>query len=263
MSAGDAEQLTRRLPALHAATVAAAAGIVARPADGSFLEKTLRDGLAAQLPRATTEQPLNLDRGVWAGRLGGVDLLYTDEQTRIGVETKVWDVADSLYDIFKLAAGTQRETIAIGYCVIAGRTRDWRTPSAIHEMSQTPIGATAEWTTADVLRDRAGMGTDLEAHRDPADRDPGPAAHPSRGADRDAVGPRPPDPHHRSTGDRRGPPRPGRGRRGSRHHRSAYGSSGSHAAAAARRTLYARSVGERREQASNPQVAGSNPAGGA
>jgi hypothetical protein len=138
MSAGDAELLAGRLPTLHAATVFAAGRIVARPADGSFLEKTLRDGLAAQLPRAATEQPLNLDRRVWADRLGGVDVLYIDEKTRIGVETKVWDVADSLYDIFKLAAGTQRETIAIGYCVIAGRARDWRAPSAIREMSKTP-----------------------------------------------------------------------------------------------------------------------------
>jgi hypothetical protein len=155
MSAGDAELLAGRLPTLHAATVFAARRIVARPADGSFLEKTLRDGLAAQLPRAATEQPLNLDRRVWAGRLGGVDVLYIDEKTRIGVETKVWDVADSLYDIVKLAAGTQRGTIAVGYCVIAGRARDWRAPSAIGEMSNTPVGATVEWMTADVLRDHA------------------------------------------------------------------------------------------------------------
>ena len=155
MSASDAELLAVRLPDPARATVAAAAGIVARPTDGSFLEKTLRDALAAQLPRAATEQPLNLDRGIWAGRLGGVDVLYTDEKTRIGVETKVWDVADSLYDIFKLAAGTQRGTIAIGYCVIAGRTRDWRAPSAIRDMSETPAGVTVEWTTADVLRDHA------------------------------------------------------------------------------------------------------------
>jgi len=71
------------------------------------------------------------------------------------VETKVWDVADSLYDVFKLAAGAQRGTIAIGYCVIAGRTRDWRAPTAIREMSQTHAGTTVEWATADALRDHA------------------------------------------------------------------------------------------------------------
>lgn len=33
-------------------------------------------------------------RAVWPGRLGGVDVLYDgDDGTRIGVETKVWDVA--------------------------------------------------------------------------------------------------------------------------------------------------------------------------
>jgi hypothetical protein len=151
----EAELLMVRRTALHAAAVRAAANVVARPKDGSFLEKTLRDGLAAQLQGATTEQPLNLDRDVWAGRLGGVDVLYTDQGMRIGVETKVWDVNDSLYDVFKLAAGTQRGTIAIGYCVIAGRTRDWRAPSAIHEMSQTLAGTAVEWATEDVLRDHA------------------------------------------------------------------------------------------------------------
>lgn len=68
----------------------------------------------------------------------------------------MWDVADSLYDIFKLAAGTQRETIAIGYCVIAGRhPRLADAPARSARCPQTPIGATAEWTTADVLRDHA------------------------------------------------------------------------------------------------------------
>src|SRR4051812_42123383 len=149
MSVGGAALLAARLPALHVATVAAAAGIIARPKDGSFLEKTLRDGLAGQLPRAATEQPLNLDRGIWAGRLGGVDVLYTDQTTRVGVETKVWDVADSLYDVFKLAAGAQRGTIAVGYCVISGRTHDWRAPTAIREMSHIHTGTTVEWATAD------------------------------------------------------------------------------------------------------------------
>jgi hypothetical protein len=155
MSAGDAAMLAVHLPTMHTATVAAAAGVIARPTDGSFLERTLRDALAAQLPRAATEQPLNLDRRIWAGRLGGVDVLYTDAQARIGVETKGWDVADSLYDIFKLAAGTQRGTIAIGYCVIAGRTRDWRAASAIRNISEAPAGATVEWTTMEVLREHA------------------------------------------------------------------------------------------------------------
>lgn len=155
MSANDAELLAAHLPALHVATSAAAADIVARATDGSFLERTLRDGLAAQLPGSGTEQPLGLDRSVWAGRLGGVDVLYVDETMRIGVETKVWDVRDSLYDLLKLAAGTQRKTIAIGFCVIAGRARDWRAASAVREISRAPSGATVEWTTADLLRDHS------------------------------------------------------------------------------------------------------------
>src|SRR4051794_36432482 len=104
MTASGSDLLAAHLGRLHQATVAAAAWIVARPRDGSFLEKTLRDSLAAQLPGAITERPLNLDRAIWPGRLGGVDVFYTGAGARIGVETKVWDVADSLYDVFKLAA---------------------------------------------------------------------------------------------------------------------------------------------------------------
>lgn len=151
----DVELLARCLPTLRAATVAAAEDILARPTDGSFLEKTLRDGLAARLPGAAIEQPLGLDRVVWPGRLGGVDVLYSDCAARIGVETKVWDVADSLYDLFKLAAGTRRGTIAVGFCVIAGRTRDWRANSAVRDLSQAVPAVPIEWSAADVLREHA------------------------------------------------------------------------------------------------------------
>jgi hypothetical protein len=144
----DPAQLDRQLATLHEATVAAARVIVARPKDGSFLEKTLRDGLAARLPRSSTEQPLNLDSRVWPGRLGGVDVLYVDADEQVGVETKVWDVADSLYDIFKLAAATQAGALVAGFCVIAGRSRDWRARSAIREMTHRTPGTPAEWSAA-------------------------------------------------------------------------------------------------------------------
>ena len=147
--------LDGRLTVLHRAVVAAAGVVAARPKDGSFLERTLRDALAACLPRAGIEQQLNLNRSVWAGRLGGVDVLYEDAGARIGVETKVWDVSDSLYDIFKLAAGTQAGTIAVGFCVIAGRGRDWRAPSAICKMSTRSPGNRSEWDAAELLRQHA------------------------------------------------------------------------------------------------------------
>jgi hypothetical protein len=56
---------------------------------------------------------------VWPGRLGGIDVFYVgDGGTRIGVEAKVWDVADSLYDLLKLAAYAARNG---RYRILRGR----------------------------------------------------------------------------------------------------------------------------------------------
>jgi hypothetical protein len=148
----DEQTLLEQLDVVQAATALAADDIVGRDKDGSFLEKTLRDALAARLPNAQTEYPLNLDHEQWPDRLGGVDVLYIgDSGARIGVETKVW-VADSLYDIFKLAAGTQIRRLAAGFCVIAGRSRDWRAASAIRDMSDTTTHMSVEREVATVLR---------------------------------------------------------------------------------------------------------------
>ena len=152
----DDRTLIEQLDVLRAATMLAAGEIVARDKDGSFLEKTLRDALAARFPGASTEQSLSLDRALWPGRLRGVDVLYaTSNGTHVGVETKVWDVADSLHEIFKLAAGTQATKLAAGFCVIAGRGRDWRATSTIRDMSETTKREPVEWDTATLLRDDA------------------------------------------------------------------------------------------------------------
>jgi hypothetical protein len=148
----DERTLIELIGTLHAATTRAAAAIVAREKDGSFLERTLRDELAARLPGARTEQSLDLDPRLWPGRLGGVDILYVaDGGTRVGIETKVWDVCDSLYDVLKLAAGTQSEFLAAGVGVVAGRSRDWRVDSAVRDMSDTGTGGSVEWDVAGLL----------------------------------------------------------------------------------------------------------------
>jgi hypothetical protein len=154
----EPKDMIEQIIELRTAVVAAATLVVAREKDGSFLEKTLRDALAAQLPRARTEVRLNLAR--WTGRLGGVDVVYVNNDgRRVGVETKVWDVADSLFDIFKLAVAAQRGALATGVAVIAGRTRDWDAPSAIRDMSTAAPSTRATWATTELLRSDARSWT--------------------------------------------------------------------------------------------------------
>jgi hypothetical protein len=133
--------------------VAAADFVIAREKDGSFLERTLRDGLADRLPGETkTEQRLSLTD--WTGRLGGVDVVYRHEAQAawVGIETKVWDIEDSLFDLFKLAAGIQHGDLCGGCCVIAGRPRDWRGGGPVCAMAR---GAQTDWQTAKLLADEA------------------------------------------------------------------------------------------------------------
>jgi hypothetical protein len=134
---------------VRAAVVAAAVLVIAREKDGSFLERTLRDALARCLPGVTrTEQRIALTD--WTGRLGGVDVVYRQHARTawVGIETKVWDVEDSLFDLFKLAAGIQHGDLAGGCSVIAGRPRDWRGSGPVCAMAR---GAQADWQTAKVL----------------------------------------------------------------------------------------------------------------
>lgn len=102
-----AEEL-REIDTIAAAVYEAIQDIRARAQDGSFLERTLRDALASVLPGAgRIEQPLRLSG--WKATLGGVDVMFDPygSSLPVGIETKVWDVSDALFDVLKLASGTQ------------------------------------------------------------------------------------------------------------------------------------------------------------
>lgn len=137
---------------LREAVVTAADLIEARAKDGSFLERTLRDALVDGLEEARPEVRLTIDS--WLGRLGGVDVVYKPSSTGgpLGVETKVWDVSDSLFDVLKLAAATQQHLLAAGFVVAAGRRNDWRAPSVVRVMSLGGHDAPQSWSTVDLLR---------------------------------------------------------------------------------------------------------------
>jgi hypothetical protein len=146
--------MEREIDTIRQFVVAAAAEVPAREKDASFLERTLRDALARSLPGAVeVEWPLGLPS--FSGRLGGVDIAF-DPQARgqwIGIETKVWDVEDALFDLLKLAAGVQEPVLAMGYSVIAARPRDWERASVVSAMSSCthPACVSTTWNTARLL----------------------------------------------------------------------------------------------------------------
>lgn len=148
----DATDMRDLVGDLRAAVIGAAAVVVGREEAEGFLERTLQDALAERLPAARTGQRLTL--ALFGPRLGGVDIVYQprDSSLPVGVETKVWDLADSLYDLFKLAAATQEGALGAGYAVIAARARDWQPPSAIRDMSVTPPEMLMDWDTDELLR---------------------------------------------------------------------------------------------------------------
>jgi hypothetical protein len=144
----------REIDEIRAAVSRAADEVSGREKDGSFLERTLRDALARHLPSVVgLEHALGLT--TFSPSLGGVDIVC-DPGARggyVGIETKVWDVEDALFDLFKLAAGTQHGKLRTGYSVIAARPRDWGRPSVVSAMAVNshPACSSTTWSTAALL----------------------------------------------------------------------------------------------------------------
>ena len=148
----DATDMRDLVGDLRAAVIGAAAVVAEREEGKGFREEKLCEALKERLPAARTQQRLTL--ALFGPRLGAVDIVYQpgNSSLPVGVETKVWDLADSLYDLFKLAAATQEGALAAGYVVIAAQARDWQPPSVIRDMSVTPPGMLIDWQTDDLLR---------------------------------------------------------------------------------------------------------------
>ena len=139
---------------IRAAVVACAREISGRESDGAFLEATLRNALAQKLAgEVEVERRLGLSH--WSPRLGGVDIVVDPRRDgeRVGIETKVWAVEDALFDLFKLAAGSQQGKLRTGYLVIAARPRDWARQSVVSAMSVNahPASLWTVWSTTGLL----------------------------------------------------------------------------------------------------------------
>ncbi|MBA3747016.1 MAG: hypothetical protein H0W96_05920 [Solirubrobacterales bacterium] len=65
----------------------------------------------------------------------------------------MWDVSDALFDLLKLASGTQQHRLSSGYCVVAATAKQWQQPSVVTTMSRHDHPALTEsvWSTRRLL----------------------------------------------------------------------------------------------------------------
>jgi hypothetical protein len=77
-----------------------------------------------------------------------------------GVEVKVSDAIDSLFDVIKLATGLAEHKLDEGFCVVAADAPHWASGGTFTAMTQGPFGMWHPWTPDELLsrpRDRAAV----------------------------------------------------------------------------------------------------------
>jgi hypothetical protein len=55
----------------------------------------------------------------------GVDIEWVVDGAPVGIETKVTDVLDSLFDVVKLATAVGEGKLAAGFCAVAATPSQW------------------------------------------------------------------------------------------------------------------------------------------
>jgi hypothetical protein len=145
----------RLLPLLAEAARLAAADVEARPTDGSFLESTLERAIAIHLPGtvSTSRQRSRFPLAGFDPHPFGVDIEWTVDGVRLGIETKVTDVVDSLFDVVKLATAVAEGKLAAGFCAVAATERQWARGGPIKAMVDGPRDA---WRNSDARALLAG-----------------------------------------------------------------------------------------------------------
>src|SRR4051794_793100 len=105
----------------------AAREVKARPKDGRFLEATLEAAIARRPPgvAATDQQRRRMALDGFDPQPYGVDVDWTCGESRVGIEVKVTDVIDSLFDIVKLAATVAQGLYAQAFCAVAATGPQW------------------------------------------------------------------------------------------------------------------------------------------
>ncbi len=137
----------------NAAAAIAATKVHARPRDGSFLEATLETALVACLPgeARTDQQRRRFDLSGYEPFPFGVDIDWSPRNgVSVGLEVKVTDVLDALFDAVKLATAVAQSRLVIGICAIAATETQWSRGGPVTAMA-ADAGAWKPWTTQELL----------------------------------------------------------------------------------------------------------------
>lgn len=138
-----------------AAARAAALEVQERPGDTrrSFLEATLEVAIARHLPGQTE---LAQQRQRWAvpgfePHPYGVDIDWLHEGVHAGVEVKVCDAIDSLFDVVKLATAMAHGLLDAGFCAVAADAPHWARGGAFTTLATAPAGRWSRWPVQQLL----------------------------------------------------------------------------------------------------------------
>ncbi len=155
MSDDGASAMTEAFAGFVAAAQAAAPEIEERPGDRlrSFLEATLEGAIARHLPGRTE---LGQQRRRWPVQGFepyplGVDIDWRHDGVHAGIEVKVSDAIDSLFDVVKLATALARAQLAEGCCAVAADDAHWARGGPFTEMCDSPVGTWERWSVEQLL----------------------------------------------------------------------------------------------------------------
>lgn len=153
--------MTEAFATFVTAARAGAAEVEERPNDHqrSFLESTLEGAIARHLPG---QMELSQQRRRWTVEgfdpcPYGVDIDWRHDGVHAGVEVKVSDVIDSLFDVVKIATALAHRELDEGYCAVAADAEHWDRGGTFTTMTRAPESEWRSWSVDELLampRDR-------------------------------------------------------------------------------------------------------------
>src|SRR4051812_7741742 len=133
------ERVSTPFETLIVAAQAGAPQVAERPNDPyrSFREAALESAIAEQLPGQVqlTQQRRRFEIPGFDPYPYGVDIDWRDDGVHAGIEAKIWDVGDSLFDVVKLTTAIFHRRLDEGFCAVAALASHWAAGNAFCAMT--------------------------------------------------------------------------------------------------------------------------------